>query len=39
MIEIAEEMQKRTDNILVQMDEKGISDKRLRKEISNRVGT
>ncbi len=30
----AEEMQKRTDNILAQMDEKGISDKKLRKEIS-----
>ncbi len=29
----AEEMQKRTDNILVQMDEKGISNKKLRKEV------
>ena len=30
----AEEMQKRTDDILAQMDEKGISDKKLLKEIS-----
>ena len=30
----AEEMQKRTDDILAQMDEKGISDKRLRKEVT-----
>jgi hypothetical protein len=30
----AEEMQKRTDDILTQMDEKGISDKKLRKTIS-----
>ena len=29
----AEEMQKRTDDILAQMDEKGISDKKLRKEL------
>ena len=29
----AEEMQKRTDDILAQMDEKGISDKKLRKEV------
>ena len=28
-----EEMQKRTDDILAQMDEKGISDKKLRKEV------
>ena len=27
----AEEMQKRTDDILAQMDEKGIIDKKLRK--------
>ena len=30
----AEEMQKRTDDILVQMDEKGISDKKLRKAVA-----
>jgi len=30
----AEEMQIRTDDILAQMDEKGISDKRLRKEVT-----
>ena len=30
----AEEMQKRTDDILAQMDEKGISDKKLRKEVT-----
>ena len=30
----AEEMQKRTDEILTQMDEKGISDKKLRKAVS-----
>ena len=30
----AEEMQKRTDDILTQMDEKGISDKKLRKEVT-----
>ena len=30
----AEEIQKRTDDILVQMDEKGISDKKLRKTVS-----
>ena len=30
----AEEMHKRTDDILAQMDEKGISDKRLRKEVT-----
>ena len=29
----AEEMQDRTDEILAQMDEKGISDKKLRKEV------
>ena len=29
----AEEMQKRTDDILALMDEKGISDKKLRKEV------
>ena len=34
MIVIAEEMQKRTDDILAQMDEKGISDKKLRKEVT-----
>ena len=31
---IAEEMQKRTDDILAQMDEKGISDKKLRKGVA-----
>ena len=30
----AEEMQKRTDEILARMDEKGISDKKLRKEVT-----
>ena len=30
----AEEMQRRTDDILAQMDEKGISDKKLRKEVT-----
>ena len=30
----AEEMQKRTDDILAQMDEKGIIDKKLRKEVT-----
>ena len=30
----AEEMQKRTDDILAQMDEKGISDKKLRKGVA-----
>ena len=30
----AEEMQKRTDDILAQMDEKGISDKKLRKSVA-----
>ena len=30
----AEEMQKRTDDILAQMDEKGISDKKLRKAVA-----
>lgn len=30
----AEEMQKRTDEILARMDEKGISDKKLRKEVA-----
>ena len=30
----AEEMQKRTDDILTQMDEKGISDKKLRKAVA-----
>ena len=30
----AEEMQKRTDDILAQMDEKGISNKKLRKEVT-----
>ena len=30
----AEEMQKRTDDILALMDEKGISDKKLRKEVT-----
>ena len=30
----AEEMQKRTDDILAQMAEKGVSDKKLRKTIS-----
>ena len=30
----AEEMQKRTDDILAQMDEKGISDKKLRKKVT-----
>ena len=30
----ADEMQKRTDEILTQMDEKGISDKKLRKAVS-----
>ena len=29
-----EEMQKRTDDILYKMDEKGISDKKLRKAVS-----
>ena len=30
----AEELQRRTDDILAQMDEKGISDKKLRKEVT-----
>ena len=30
----ADEMQKRTDDILAQMDEKGISDKKLRKSVA-----
>ena len=30
----AEEMEKRTDDILAQMDEKGISDKKLRKSVA-----
>ena len=34
MIVIAEEMQKRTDEILARMDEKGISDKKLRKAVT-----